>query len=646
MSKIDQLVNLDNDDDSNANLDFVNTIKKLTDCSKYLLKLDDVVIKSPVDTRDPIVARDTIVDMFNVDEEKNIMTESIFGSLIEPNEFRIVSINNKALLCPPTTKPMRKKIYFNPKYTTKDETIIKQNVKLFSIYGKTVANVPRDEYMKVWSNNEPQIYGPGPHVIIDSNIKQVADDAFVPIRTNYISHGIYHIIRVIPNTIALITIENIPYFLTPRKRAYVFREPIFQYVSSVDVNQDYIQHGNYHILRIPKGKVARIWIGPEPFILEHRSVAYIFNDQTFKLVQSKRDGIFKDATQQTIINGSIKRLMPKTGEVAITYCNGNLNIIRPSNDAHPITIMDPNHSFVGYQNINVQTIEFPSDNRKKSRMEENKQSAYDVDLADVNYEVFRTCDGLPIGVKLIVVFEISEPEVTFTRLSSGQILSHIEYLVVADMATVIQNTSSTDFLKVNQVNSNSTVLEFFETIQDKMKRQLCEDFANYGIKLVRLNIETPKILDRVISNKMAELSLLNTETRAKATVLDRQYEITKKTAEQQAIKLEIEQTQQNQNVLSAAKAKMEATRLECDAKLMIAETEKRAKELITEANTKQAELLERHPEYLKLELSKVNSEALKTINTVIVSPEIAAAMYSVPTLALDKNNLLVNKRNN
>ena len=104
----------------------------------------------------------------------------------------------------------------------------------------------------------------------------------------------------------------------------------------------------------------------------------------------------------------------------------------------------------------------------------------------------------------------------FLKLNKKQ----TENLVVADMGAVIQQCSSSDFQNTDQtkarlpmrksffflftfflftsteapVEGNApSAPEFIRHLQDEVKNQLCRDFQEYGINLVRLNIETPKV---------------------------------------------------------------------------------------------------------------------------------------------------------
>ena len=338
-------------------------------------------------------------------------------------------------------------------------------------------------------------------------------------------------------------------------------------------------------------------------------------------------------------------------------------------------ITNVNHVFDRFISINTQTIEFPTE---KTRLQRRKENPNDLEMA--NYEVFRTNDGLPIGVKLLVVYEIENPGETLKKLAPDQILSHIESIVTADMGMVIQNCGSTDFLKSNQTQARPTLKpteaggspapsapEFYAHLQDLVKNQLCDDFAKYGIKLIRLNIETPKVLDQKISSEMARFSLMNSEASAKEAVMDRNANISKQQATIEAQQKEIAQRQENANVMAKAQTEMNAAKLKADAKIVEAEAENRMKQMAmqvensnvtakaqTEMNSaklkadakiveaeaenrikemalqiakQKGELYRMYPELLQFDLAQIQATALKGISSTIISDTVARNYY-------------------
>ena len=609
-----------------------------------MLEFGNEVIQSKLESDDPYEQIQNIVSEFN-GENHTIMTKSPLGMRINADEFRLVALNNQPELVPPTNYPLRKKIYMTPGKSTEELGIFKQTALCFGGYGSYVVNIPNGKLGLGWlGKNKPIIIGPGPHVFHDPNFKEITEENLVDLNSAYINHGTYHIIRVPLGHVAKININATAYFLLPNDDPYVFNNPTFKVITPyTKLTNKYITHGNYNILQIPHGKIAKIWINSIPYLLEGQDEPYMFNDPSFVFESKSNDEMFYNSTEKYIVHGSIKRLLPKTGEVAITYENGKLVTIESPLDNQAITINNPNHSFEGFLQTNYQNIEFPSKNTKELRKKEGKS------YEEINYEIFRTGDGLPIGVNILVVYEISDPQLTLSKLAPEQITQHIEYIVVADMGMVIQNCNSTNFLKTDQTMAKSFKLkkeipfdspfeEFYEHLQDKVKNKLCDDFSKYGIKLIRLNIETPKVLDDQISKQMAEISLQSTKIGVQESLNEKNYNIAKQQAEMNAKQKEIAQNQENENkkkqatveadcIIAKAKAELDATRLRTEAKNLENEMEIKYQQMLLDLAERKAKQYAEFPTLLQYDLAKLSTDSMKNIEKLIISPEVAASLY-------------------
>lgn len=378
---------------------------------------------------------------------------------------------------------------------------------------------------------------------------------------------------------------------------------------------------------------------------------------------------FTSASDRLISHGSIKRMLPHTGEVAIAYDSGNLKIIEAT--GKPITVDSDTFDVDGFLQTAAQTLVFPS---KKTQAERKR----DTNSENANYEEFRTNDGLPIGVNLLVVYEIINPEIALTRLKKDDIINHIENIVVADMGRVIQSCSSSDFQKTDQTvvkdpsqNKKGNDFEsrskptFYAHLQDDVKNKLAEDLMDWGIRLVRLNIETPKILDKTIANEMAKNSLVTAKARAEASTLGLDYTIKQQRAGQDAEKMRIEMERERDNkILKAegdaksttmtAQAELDNAKLHAEAERIRYENEVRKTKMLNEAGVdktrletdvslmkqkqqfdneigylqQKAKLFAENPEFRQLELAKAQASALAGISTSVISPEVAQSWYA------------------
>lgn len=578
------------------------------------LTIDKIIIESTISNFDPDVQLQNILQAFNKNKDTIMEPSTTLGTRIRRDEFRLVHRNNTPELIAFTNVPLRKKFFLTG--VTEDLGTFKQTDMLIGAHGSYVLNVQKGNIAKGFCGTGiPILFGEGTHVIHNNTFK-------------------------------------------------LDKDPI------VSLNKPYIKHGTYNILRVPKGKIAKIWLGNEPYLLESKEEPYIFNTPYFSLERKSEAELFEDAFSEVIIHGSIKRLVPKTGKVAITYNNGNLVTFAAQN-GEPILITKENHIFDGFLPTNTQTVVFPCEKTKALRRKERPG-----DLDYIEYEAMRTIDGLPIGIKLLVIYSIVDPVKTLSMLNKDQIESHIENIVVADMSMVIQRCSSSDFQNTDMTRTmphirdkimNTTSshcepsapnnTEFIRYLQDSVKNKLSEDFKDYGIDLVRVNIETPKILDKAIANKMAEFSLLTASANSKVSTIDQTYNIAKKEAEQLAIQNEIKQNQENQNKINvaktsleaakqdaainevkqnqenqnkvnAAKAELEAAKLKAEAKKITATADSLANIAIDEARAK---LFEEYPKLFEYEMAKLQSIATSNIKTTVISPEIAQSLLTFGT---------------
>lgn len=608
---------------------------------EYCEDFDNHIIHSSLASSDPYTQLNNIIQAFN-EGRKSIMVESVFGSRIDPDKFLIVSKNNIPELVGPSTKQLRRQIFADPNTKTEKHGYFLQTELFFGTLGSYVINVPQSMIAKAWKGNVPILLGPGPHVIHDPNLKPITSADLFDLNFNIVVHGSYVLIRV-PSTEGFkININNCPLFLVPRQEPYVFIKNKNAISWTKDktkflLSDELISHYNLTILQVPKGKVAKVWLNAtKPKLLEHSEEPYVFSDPLFKIDRHSATEVFTDASQNLILHGSIKRIIPKTGEVAVTYNNGHLEIYYPTENKEPIIINNINHTFDKFIPVNIQTVEFPSKKTVKKRTQENKVSDKDIDYLDVNYEVFRTSDGLPIGVKLLVVYEIKNPQMTLTKLKPDDIVNHIENIVVADMGYVIQNCSSTDFLKSNNPTNRKTeshletfVSDFYDQLQTKVLKALKKDFGEYGIELIRLNIETPKILDETISQKMAEFSLMSTEAGAKVAVMERNFEIAQKQAEQDAVKINIKQQQENTQKVAQAEAELRASELYAQSVLIKARAEAQAQEAMLEVSRKQSEQYDKSLRLYQIEMAKIQASAFSGVKQTIISPEVAKCWFGM-----------------
>lgn len=533
--------------------------------NRFSQTLAEVIAKPTASIEEPASqVKKMILQAFNQGVKTSVISHSwVRGIRIKPDEFLLVHRNGVAEVADYSEDRLALPLYAGFD-TIEILGMPKQNAPFFGGFGKYVVNVPNGKFgLATKGNDQPVILDSGMHMVVDPTFKFDPNRGFV------------------------------------------------------NKASPYLFHHSVHILQVPKGKLAKVWLGMTPILLESRPEPYVFNSPYFK-IDKVNDELFVGTEMKYIAHGSLKRLMPRTGEVAVTYNNGKLEIIDSTNA--PILIQSETHIVDGFLDTTVQTMEYPSLSAKKNR-EAEKASPN-----EINYIVCTTSDSRKIGIKLIVAYEFVDPLLTLTKLTSANVATHIEGLATSDMGKAISACNSQTFLnsKVNvpkpphQIHNDlpsAPDLETFQnSLQDEVKNLLAGDLKVYGIKLIRLNIERYKILDEKISQQMEQQSLLTSEIGAKQSVLEQEFNIAKKHAEQKAEVLRIEQENQNANKLSAATTEREAAKLNAEALLIKSEADKKAALM-------QAEIFKQSPEMLTLALAKLQIEAFKGVKMSLTTQD-------------------------
>jgi len=535
------------------------------------VRLDNVIVNSNLRDINPSTQAKNVLSAFNrnVVKGKGAFATSLFvGEWVNPDKYILGACNQTPeLRFYDGAMKIRRGWYVDPTVNTEILSQHEQSELVFGVYGSYVLNVPPNKLAKIWSGNVPFLYNTGPHVIHDATFKFSPD------------HGL------------------------------------------VDQTDPYINHGSIHILRVPAGMLAKIWIGATPHLLESREEPYVFDTALFRLDRKDANNLFYSATDDLITHGSTKRVMPRTGQVAITYNNGNLEIIKPSENTYSTIIKSATHEVRGFLNTNVQQLVFPSDEEKKKRHRDNSQISAD----ELNHYVYTTKDNLKICMKLLVSYHIKDPYKTLSQLGENNILSTVENLASVDMGKMVIRLSSQEFMNPysaaqevkNKPNPSKSVSLEEESYQpsfwDEIRNGLSDELANYGIELIRFNIETPFVLDKEIAKKMSEYATLNAEANAKQAIIVKQAQVQKAEAERDAMTKQIEQEQLNNAVVSKAQAELKAAQLRAEAMLVQTEAEAKAKHIQAETDAKIKALQAEADAKARVMQSQAEAEAIKNL---------------------------------
>lgn len=513
--------------------------------------IHSMVKSSPYSLMNTQQATLAILNDFN-EQRSSIMTSSFnllfTHRLVKANEFRLVEKNGIPELVGSTSVPLRRKKLLNFRDSSSTLGIFNQNTPLIGANGHYLINVPPGHYAKIFDGNKAVLLDCGQHVIHSDNFRFNPQEDLVK-QTN-----------------------------------------------------DYIAHNDLHIVRVPQGKVAVVRINNETMFLEHRKEAYLFKTLQFQLIKTADDNLFADANSKILYAGTHIRLLPDAGEVGVLNIGGKFKIIKPGADsAGPINEDIGSARFDGYLPTSLQNVEFPSESVRRKNIDQG------ISKENANFDYFYTADQVKVGVRFLVNYRITDPEKTLSTLKLADIRNHIESVVAADMGNAIKKTSmqdllASDFSKIKDQASNIATPNFNHW-QDAVKTQLKKDLSEYGIELIRLNIEEAKILNQEIEQQMSQQAIAYATAHAQKLALNANLDIKQAEAEQQRL---LAQKQQE--------TEAEIRKIKAEATLNIAKLDAAALHISTDADvynqTEKAKVLEKSPQAMLISFLEQFCKAL------------------------------------
>ena len=130
----------------------------------------------------------------------------------------------------------------------------------------------------------------GPHVIHDPTLVLALNSYLVEKSTAYINHGTLHLLRVPPGKIAQVWYGVQAVLLESQTEPYVVVSPLFRYDKLVEQSAALISHGTSHRVRVPRGRLAKVWVDNVPLLLNARQEHYEYVDALLLLRQRRVAG--------------------------------------------------------------------------------------------------------------------------------------------------------------------------------------------------------------------------------------------------------------------------------------------------------------------------------------------------------------------
>ena len=588
----------------------------------------DLVVASPYE-KEPAATRIALVaDAFNKNVKEKVIVDAgaRHGDRIEPGMFLLAHCNKVPEVAIGKGERLTLRIttgYTQTGYIGRPDGKYQQSEVLIGEYGSHILNVPLGKLAKVWSGNEPKLFGEGCHVIHDTLFRADTngENLLVDVSSQHISHGTIHIVRVPLGSLGKVMIDSKPVLLPYRSEPYGFYTAFLKFEGFAKQSDSNIELGSLHLIRVPSGSVAKAWLGSKSLLLEYRDEPYFFDDPLFKL--NPTNG-FESANVKHIQHGSINRLRPGVDgdlELAVLQHDGELTLVDKFT-----TVDDPNDAVLGFLNMGMQTLVFPSKETRNERRRENPK-ATDIEVC---FEPMTTRDSLKVGLKLLVVFQVNDPQRVLRKLRLADIISHVENLAVSDIARAVQNSTSQNFLLSSSVHHDD-MDEKDMSVTDLVRRELAKHLDDCGLKLVRFNIEEAKVLDEDLAKEMSKQALVAAAVSAEQAVIAQKAAVARSNAELEAMARRVKQDQENLINIAAAEANLKAERLRAQAIVVLAEAEQK-KWAMT------GELYQKYPELLQLEITRLQMTELARCSVTVIAPDLATTPFlnfptGMPTVA-------------
>lgn len=312
--------------------------------------MNHVLISSRLADPNTLTQLVNVVDAFNSRSMaeygsvgETFTTSWVRGKRLNPTEFLFFHRNQVPCVTQDHVHQLARVISLNPGVKIEEVGTALKGEPHISVMGSHILNVPTGYLAKVFlgSSKEPVLLDQGPHVIHDSTFATDGEDSYLMNKSfTYIKHGVIHLLRVLPGRIAKVWYGNQAVLLESQVEPYVVVSPLFRFDKDVDQNDPLISHGNSHRVRVPRGKLAAVWVDNTPMLLDARTQAYEFVTPYFSV--AGQDWL-KDTNDKLIVHGSIKRILPSTGEVCVVYENGALKILAPDPRGKPYMIDNETH---------------------------------------------------------------------------------------------------------------------------------------------------------------------------------------------------------------------------------------------------------------------------------------------------------------
>lgn len=228
-------------------------------------------------------------------------------------------------------------------------TKVNLNVDQFSYKTLLIVRVPANSIGLIDNNGNEELIGPGTHVF---NNGRVTFKQFKKQSETVIAHGPFHIIRVPRGKYAKIWVIDANNTIVPRllsEGTHCIENIHLKYELQIDVLQDYIQHGALNVLQVPKGEVAKVFHDNKPRLLGE-GVHFV---ESLNFKYCGRDKL----TAKRIVHGTITIVRVPLGEIGVAWDTNEPHFI---DKAGLYSFNSPDFLFVKHVSANDRVISLGS----------------------------------------------------------------------------------------------------------------------------------------------------------------------------------------------------------------------------------------------------------------------------------------------
>jgi regulator of protease activity HflC (stomatin/prohibitin superfamily) len=207
----------------------------------------------------------SIVRLINGGDNAAPVRSNPFGPVVPPGCIRLVDSNGRTF----AAGPGRWILSQTRKFTGRARWVSNSHVNVTSspvvTQGPlTICRVGPNEIGLAFENsNTPVLLGPGLHVY---NIPSFRFVKTVDVKEDYVAHGTFHILQVQRGSYALVW-ESPTQPRILREGKHVVASPTFRFEKFIRLEEVYIKHGTIHIIQVPKGQLGKISENVTPKLL-------------------------------------------------------------------------------------------------------------------------------------------------------------------------------------------------------------------------------------------------------------------------------------------------------------------------------------------------------------------------------------------